>query len=239
MKKEDPYRVQAELQKQRLKKVINEEEKSEEQVESSLPSRSTVHKNKKKKVKVPIISLLAFIFVLLPVVLLLINSLLNGKNFSNLLSTENTSGLFENVNIQKEKPSNNESQRIKPEEEQEELIIESNTAEEEEDVTADNSKEKVIDEEEDKAKEEKSESEHTIKEPPKKEEPEEEKVETDEQTNSNEKIVYHTVAKGETLYRIALNYYPNGDGIEKIKSSNNMANDQVQLGQTLKIVLDP
>lgn len=237
MNKEDPYRVQAELQKQRLKKVTKEEEKSEERAEeSSLPSRSAVHKNKKKKFKVPIISLLAFIFVLLPVVLLLINSLLNGKDFSNLLSTENTPGLFENVNIQKENPSNNKSNQDKTEEgEQEELVIDSNTTEteEEEDVPTDNSKEKTV-EEEDKATKETTESEQTSENPPKNEETEE----VMEQANANEKIVYHTVEKGENLYRIALKYFPNGDGIEKIKSANNMTNDQVQLGQTLKIVLE-
>ncbi|WP_312098612.1 LysM peptidoglycan-binding domain-containing protein [Niallia sp.] len=239
MKKEDPYRVQAEIQKQRLKKVTNEEEQAEDRVESSLPSRSIVHKNKKKKLKIPIISLLAFLFVLLPVVLLLINSLLNGKNFSNLLTTENTSGLFENVNIQKEKPTdNNQTNRVN--QEQEEIVIESNSKAEE-DVEGENPQEKATEESEENAKEEKSESEQTIKNAPKKEEPEEdkEKVEAEQQTSPDEKIVYHTVAKGENLYRIALKYYPNGDGVEKIKAANNMTTEQVQLGQTLKIVLEP
>lgn len=243
MKKEDPYRVQAELQKQRLKKVIKEEEKGEERVESSLPSRSTVHKNKKKKIKVPIISILAFLFVLLPVVLLFINSLVNGKDFSNLLTTENTSGLFENVNIQKENAPSNESKRAN-QEEQQEIVIENNTTEEEETIAADNAKGKVLDEEEDKSKEEeKSKSEQPTNNVPKKEEPKEEpkdeEVEAIQPINPDEKIVYHTVAKGETLYRIALKYYPSGDGIAKIKAANNMNTDQVQLGQSLKIVLEP
>lgn len=238
MKKEDPYRVQAELQKQRLKKVIKEEEKEEERVDSSLPSRSTVHKNKKRKIKVPIISLLAFLFVLLPVVLLLINSLLNGKDFSNLLTTENTSGLFENVNIQKENAANNEPKRDE-QTEQEEIVIENNTKKEEETIAADNAKEKALDEEEGKSKEEESESEQSTNNVPKIEEPKEEEDEAMEQVNPGGKIVYHTVVKGETLYRIALKYFPSGDGIDKIKSANNMTSDQVQLGQTLKIVLEP
>lgn len=238
MKKEDPYRVQAELQKQRLKKVIKEEQKEEERVDSSLPSRSTVHKNKKRKIKVPIISLLAFLFVLLPVVLLLINSLLNGKDFSNLLTTENTSGLFENVNIQKENVANNGPIRD-DQKEQEEIVIENNTKKEEETIAADNEKEKALDEEEGESKEEESESEQSTNNVPKIEEPKEEEVEAMEQVNPDEKIVYHTVAKGETLYRIALKYFPSGDGVAKIKSANNMTTDQVQLGQTLKIVLEP
>lgn len=72
-----------------------------------------------------------------------------------------------------------------------------------------------------------------------KEQKQKEKEKNPSQTNPNEKIVYHTVAKGENLYRIALKYYPNGDGMGKIKAANNMTTDQVQLGQTLKIIIEP
>lgn len=248
MKKEDPYRVQAETQKQRLKKVTNEEEATEklQEKESSLPSRSTVHKNKKKKIKIPVISLLAFLFILLPVTLLLINSLLNGKDFSNLLSTESTTGLFENVNIQKEnRMNNNETLSDDKGDEQEDIVIESNSTVEEEEIATDNIKENDIEQEEDKSKENKTNSEEPVNNVPKEEEKQQEKQEvkkTEEdtqQTNSKEKIVYHTVAKGENLYRIALKYYPSGNGMEKIKAANNMTSDQVQLGQTLKIVIEP
>lgn len=241
MKKEDPYRVQAETQKQRLKKVTNEEEATEklQEKESSLPSRSTVHKNKKKKIKIPVISLLAFLFILLPVTLLLINSLLNGKDFSNLLSTESTTGLFENVNIQKENRMNNNDETPSDDkgDEQEDIVIESNSTVEEEEIATDNIKENDIEQEEDKSKENKTDSEEPVNNVPKEEE---KKTEEDtQQTNSKEKIVYHTVAKGENLYRIALKYYPSGNGMEKIKAANNMTSDQVQLGQTLKIVIEP
>ena len=241
MKKEDPYRVQAETQKQRLKKVTNEEEATEklQEKESSLPSRSTVHKNTKKKIKIPVISLLAFLFILLPVTLLLINSLLNGKDFSNLLSTESTTGLFENVNIQKENRMNNNDETPSDDkgDEQEDIVIESNSTVEEEEIATDNIKENDIEQEEDKSKENKTDSEEPVNNVPKEEE---KKTEEDtQQTNSKEKIVYHTVAKGENLYRIALKYYPSGNGMEKIKAANNMTSDQVQLGQTLKIVIEP
>ena len=241
MKKEDPYRVQGETLKQRLKKVTNEEEATEklQEKESSLPSRSTVHKNKKKKIKIPVISLLAFLFILLPVTLLLINSLLNGKDFSNLLSTESTTGLFENVNIQKENRMNNNDETPSDDkgDEQEDIVIESNSTVEEEEIATDNIKENDIEQEEDKSKENKTDSEEPVNNVPKEEE---KKTEEDtQQTNSKEKIVYHTVAKGENLYRIALKYYPSGNGMEKIKAANNMTSDQVQLGQTLKIVIEP
>jgi len=240
MKKEDPYRVQAELQKQRLKKVTSDEEVpvTEEREESSLPSRSTVHKNKKKKIKIPIISLLAFLFILLPVALLLI---LNGKDISNLLSTENTSGVFENVNIQKGYSPNNKTTPDDSDNNQDELVIESNSTVKKEEIPADkfkekadeNVKEKEKKKEAEKQKEEKQRSEKKVENEPK------QKEEESSQTNPNEKIVYHTVAKGENLYRIALKYYPNGDGMGKIKAANNMTTDQVQLGQTLKIIMEP
>lgn len=243
MKKEDPYRVQAELQKQRLKKVTSDEEVpvTEEREESSLPSRSTVHKNKKKKIKIPIISLLAFLFILLPVALLLI---LNGKDISNLLSTENTSGVFENVNIQKGYSPNNKTTPDDSDNNQDELVIESNSTVKKEEIPADKFKEKADEnvkekekkkeaEKQKEQKEEKQRSEKKVENEPK------QKEEESSQTNPNEKIVYHTVAKGENLYRIALKYYPNGDGMGKIKAANNMTTDQVQLGQTLKIIMEP
>ena len=221
--------------------MTNEEEATEklQEKESSLPSRSTVHKNKKKKIKIPVISLLAFLFILLPVTLLLINSLLNGKDFSNLLSTESTTGLFENVNIQKENRMNNNDETPSDDkgDEQEDIVIESNSTVEEEEIATDNIKENDIEQEEDKSKENKTDSEEPVNNVPKEEE---KKTEEDtQQTNSKEKIVYHTVAKGENLYRIALKYYPSGNGMEKIKAANNMTSDQVQLGQTLKIVIEP
>lgn len=255
MKKEDPYRVQAELQKQRLKKVTSDEEVpvTEEREESSLPSRSTVHKNKKKKIKIPIISLLAFLFILLPVALLLI---LNGKDISNLLSTENTSGVFENVNIQKGYSPNNKTTPDDSDNNQDELVIESNSTVKKEEIPADKFKEKAdenVKEKEKKKEAEKQKEQKELKEQKEQKEEKEEKQRSEKkvenepkqkeeessQTNPNEKIVYHTVAKGENLYRIALKYYPNGDGMGKIKAANNMTTDQVQLGQTLKIIMEP
>ncbi|MCM2980970.1 peptidoglycan-binding protein [Niallia circulans] len=249
MKKEDPYRVQAQLQKQRLKKVTSEEEVpvTEERQDSSLPSRSTVHKNKKKKLKIPIISLLAFLFILLPVAVLLV---LNGKDISNLLSTENTSGVFENVNIQKGYSPNNKTTPDDSDNNQDELVIVSNsTVKKEEEIPEDNLKEKAEEKAEEKEKEaEKQKEQKEQKEQKQRSEKkidkeqkqkQKEKEENSSQTNPNEKIVYHTVAKGENLYRIALKYYPNGDGMGKIKAANNMTTDQVQLGQTLKIIIEP
>ena len=48
-------------------------------------------------------------------------------------------------------------------------------------------------------------------------------------------IKQHTVKTGETLYRIAMNYYHSQSGIEIIKKANNLKNNEIHVGQVLKI----
>lgn len=43
----------------------------------------------------------------------------------------------------------------------------------------------------------------------------------------------HVVKPGETLYRIAMNYYNSPDAVEKIKSANGLSSDSISTGQTL------
>lgn len=45
----------------------------------------------------------------------------------------------------------------------------------------------------------------------------------------------HTVAPGETLYRISVNYYQTGDGVEKIKQANGLSSNSISVGQKLVI----
>lgn len=45
----------------------------------------------------------------------------------------------------------------------------------------------------------------------------------------------HTVAPGETLYRISVNYYQTGDGVEKIKQANGLSSNSISVGQNLVI----
>lgn len=45
----------------------------------------------------------------------------------------------------------------------------------------------------------------------------------------------HIVAPGETLYRISVNYYQSGDGVEKIKSANGLSSNSISVGQKLII----
>lgn len=45
----------------------------------------------------------------------------------------------------------------------------------------------------------------------------------------------HTVQPGETLYRISVNIYGSGDGVEKIKRANGLSSNEISVGQTLII----
>ncbi|MEH7276806.1 LysM peptidoglycan-binding domain-containing protein [Neobacillus vireti] len=52
-----------------------------------------------------------------------------------------------------------------------------------------------------------------------------------------ETVVYHTVKKGENLYRISLKYYHSKAGEEVIRKANNLKGNEIYLGQVLEIPL--
>lgn len=104
MTREDSYRKQAELQKKRIPRTNHiKVETKKENSKKELPSRSSVHrkKGKKKKLKIPGITLLVIIFILLPISLLLIHKTLSNVNFSQLVPSDPASKMFERVNIEK------------------------------------------------------------------------------------------------------------------------------------------
>ncbi|MDS9470800.1 LysM peptidoglycan-binding domain-containing protein [Sporosarcina pasteurii] len=45
----------------------------------------------------------------------------------------------------------------------------------------------------------------------------------------------HVVAPGETLYRISVNYYKSGDGVNKIMQANSLTTNEISVGQKLII----
>lgn len=61
----------------------------------------------------------------------------------------------------------------------------------------------------------------------------EKKPEEKPEQQSTEKT--HKVANNETLYRISVNYYGSGEGVEKIKRANGLTSNDIMVGQTLKI----
>ena len=52
-------------------------------------------------------------------------------------------------------------------------------------------------------------------------------------TESKATVTYHTVAKGETLFRISQQY---GVSIEQLKEWNNLKDVGVQIGQKIKLI---
>ncbi|CAM4017842.1 LysM peptidoglycan-binding domain-containing protein [Bacillus cereus] len=56
-----------------------------------------------------------------------------------------------------------------------------------------------------------------------------------ESPKQSEKVATHTVKEGETLESIARQYFSDESGIEVIKKYNNLQEDEVSVGQELKI----
>lgn len=203
------------------KELDNQEEKK------TLPSRRSIHTGNKRKWKTPIISSLAVLFILLPISILGINSLLKSNGLPALIPSEATSSFFEQVSITQESKTldlkkNNTEKEVEKEEPVQDL-------EKVESMEGNDSTDNLPST----AESEKSTEEMEAQ-------PEEQQIDTEVVVNSSVDgtIIYHQVKKGETLFEIALKYYPAGDGMEKIKASNNLKTNEIQAGQTLKIVVN-
>ncbi|MEK3953294.1 LysM domain-containing protein [Psychrobacillus psychrotolerans] len=75
----------------------------------------------------------------------------------------------------------------------------------------------------------KEEPKKVVVEEPKKEPAAVEKTEPTEVASSRT----HIVKENETLYRIAVNYYKDGNAVEKIKSANGLSSNEISVGQKL------
>lgn len=216
MNKEEPIRDQAERLRKRIEKkeVPHLEEQSAE-----LPPRSRVHYQKKKKtkfkLKYPVIRLLALFFVLLPII-----------SFSIYTINENNKKATE--------PVNNEQESIEAvdfEDEQETEGNDSSKVEEEPKESAAVSEDVEVDIGEVEGENISSPSAN-------------DKSTINEIDNANKEIVsgndvkLHTVQPNETLYRIAMKYYQDQSGVEKIKKANGIQGNEIRAGQTLKIPMN-
>lgn len=99
MTREDLYRKQAESQKKRIPRANIKTEIKQVQPKKELPSRGSVHR-KKKKLKIPGITLLVIIFILLPISLFFILEAVANIEFSQLVPADPASKLFERVHIE-------------------------------------------------------------------------------------------------------------------------------------------
>lgn len=224
----DPYRDQAAKLKQKIERVPEE---APVRKREPLPARSELHREKKKKnkwrMKYPLISMLLLFFILLPLTVFSIYSYLDSRNGPLVVMSEDVDDV-EEVRYDQSDHENEES------------FVEADSKEEE--AAVNEKKEESLNEvgssmtgkEPASTEPATPPAEHeTVEEKPK----EEVKEEPGEEQPSY-KIVYHTVAPQETLFRIAMKYYNSQSGVERIKEWNNIQNNEIQTGQVLEIPID-
>lgn len=197
----------------------------------SLPSRAEYHRSKSKrthksKAKISIPLVLLLLLLLLPVAILSFIHIGDKPNADRVDSSSGEEVLFETDETNPPKENENNEKEKEPEQEKEK---EGNVAHQKESSSN------------------KQEQRHLPKEVVKREEPKKE-VKREEQkqdvppekTNENTEqgqdgFIYHQVQPGETLFRIAMNYYKSQQGVDKIKQANGLASNEISAGQTLKI----
>ncbi|MFD2445891.1 LysM peptidoglycan-binding domain-containing protein [Bacillus sp. CGMCC 1.16607] len=215
MNKEEPYRDQAERLRQKIEKT-----KSESEAIKELPTRSDLHRHKKKKtkwkLKYPVIRLLVLFFILLPIAIFSAISTLSER--SEKVNSEKNG--YEEVNFENENKEEIENSKIDIDN------VESRT-EDTEEKDLDISSEEV------------QQNEQTTNETTEQSNlPSTENSDINSNSlneESQEKEVYHTVQSMETLYRIAMKYYQSQTGIEKIREANQLSGNEIHVGQVLKI----
>lgn len=232
MNKEGPYRDQAERLR---KKVVRKPEAEKISTEKeTLPPRSRLHREKRKKnkwkLKYPVISLLALFFILLPITIFSIYKNWDSDESGSAEKAGTNESGYETIGY--ESQVDEKGTKI---EEKEEITkgndktskIEKAENDKEDNLSTPAEKSPSVDDSSDKSPVNKDESQAVEDDKPEqgnKEEPKEEK-----------EMVYHTVKSNETLYRIAMNYYHSQSGVEIIRKANNLNNNEIRVGQVLAI----
>ncbi|PLR75617.1 hypothetical protein CU633_19975 [Bacillus sp. V3-13] len=228
MNRENPYRDQAE----RLRQKINHPKMEEYNPGSGLPPRKEIHRNRQKKnkwkLKYPIIRLLALFFILLPICIFSAYSYLNDKPGGTDKSEEGSG--YDTIDIEgsKDKPNstgpagNLDDNVLEENPDQQPLIVPSAEAA----VAAGGNKDGEQSTQPAPAAEANAASQQS------------QSAASAAPKEQDASVIYHTVAPGETMYRIAMKYYQSQSGIEKIKQANNIKNNEIQVGQKLKIPIE-
>jgi LysM repeat protein len=225
----DPYRDQAARLKQKIERAP---EKAPLNKREPLPARSEVHREKKKKnkwrMKYPLISMLLLFFILLPLTVFSIYSYFDSRNGPLVVMSEDVDDV-EEVRYDQSDNGNEESLGEAGSIEEEAAVIDKKEESLNEDAASMTGKEQPASTEPASPSPEQESAE---------EKPKEEVNEEPVEEQPAYKIVYHTVAPQETLYRIAMKYYNSQSGVERIKEWNNIHNNEIQSGQILEIPLD-
>jgi LysM repeat protein len=221
MNKEEPYRDQADRLKQRIERI--NEETSE--VRDQLPPREQIHREKRKKtklkVKYPVIRMLVLFFILLPIVIFSAYTYLEeGKKSNRTEKVSGNSSGYEVINYEKsETESTTESEAEEKTVEKIEEAIEVQKS-----VIPDTTVKSQVPADKGTDKNSGPSTEPVTAKP--------------DSSKDTRKTIYHTVKKGENLYRISLKYYHSKAGEDIIRKSNNLKGDEIYLGQVLEIPLN-
>ncbi|MFJ7363742.1 LysM peptidoglycan-binding domain-containing protein [Peribacillus frigoritolerans] len=232
-----------------------------QKAKSSLPKRSKVHQNKKKKSKVkkfPMIQLLALFFILLPIGFYIFYTyfqdrplpvtksdqvVLKEEDIESIPTTATAEDLKEKdtAKAEAEKEKEEAEAKAKAEQEAKEKAKAKQEAEEEAKAKQEaEEKAKAQREAETKAKaeqeaEEKAKAQQEAEEKAKKAAAEEKNVQAAKHDKEGYKVVLHTVQGEETLFRISMNYYKSQEGIALIREWNGLNGNEISKGQVLKI----
>ncbi|WP_409251212.1 LysM peptidoglycan-binding domain-containing protein [Bacillus sp. SCS-153A] len=213
----DPYRAQAEKLRQKIERVEPKHEREIEQ-RKTLPKRSELHQEKRKKIKYPLIKGMLAFFVLLPIMMFGLYIILDtNQNENRSIVTEKVEEVtYETKDIEEKVKSGTSSTEDNAGEETEkspELKEEPEPAVQEEASSKEVDKENLI------------------------QLTEQGEVVRETEYQENVQVIEHVVKPEETLFRIAMNYYNSQAGMEKIKKWNNIENHDLEAGQVLKIPL--
>ncbi|MFA1711341.1 LysM peptidoglycan-binding domain-containing protein [Peribacillus frigoritolerans] len=234
-----------------------------QKAKSSLPKRSKVHQNKKKKSKVkkfPMIQLLALFFILLPIGFYIFYTyfqdrplpvtksdqvVLKEEDIESIPTTATAEDLKEKdtakAEAEKEKEEAEAEAKAKAEQEAKEKAKAKQEAEEKAKAKQEaEEKAKAQREAEAKAKaeqeaEEKAKAQQEAEEKAKKAAAEKKNVQAAKPDKEGYKVVLHTVQGEETLFRISMNYYQSQEGIALIREWNGLNGNEISKGQVLKI----
>ncbi|MBM4762154.1 LysM peptidoglycan-binding domain-containing protein [Bacillus sp. B15-48] len=239
MNKEYPYRDQAERTRKKLER--KEEIRTDRE---ELPPRNEVHRKKNGsknswKIQYPIIRLLVLFFILLPITIYSAYNYLNGINEKVNIHPIKSSG-YEKISIENDLDHSNHNQvenSLLPEAKNLTESIEPAPLTEGNEMyeskgSLQSNQLKEIDSRDAVEKKEVS-----VPAAPNIQGSETEDRERKVEETHAEEVIYHTVKKGENLFRISLKYYRSQEGMELIQKKNNLNGDNVQAGQVLIIPL--
>lgn len=213
MNKEKPLRDQAERLRKRI--VKKEEVSHENEASASLPPRSRVHQQTKKKTKIklkyPLIRMLALFFILLPLISFSIYTINENNKSKNVTPVSNDEENYETIDFEAETELETEREEFVTEEELTPVDIE------------DREKEPIAPT------------------PNEKSTPDEKSIGTKDEVGvkeEKEQVIYHEVQRDDTLFSLAMKYYNSQSGIDIIKRANGIQNNEIQAGQSLKIPMN-